>query len=282
MSRRGFLAVVILLALVGLFFYDRRSGRELQEREIEEKKVFHLDAGEVETVFLNRSGEQIRLHRSAGGWGLQEPVIAPADATAADDLVASLVRSTIEKRLGIIEDLSGFGLAEGAIEIVVTGGQEEAESRERLRIGGEHPFSGDYYSLIGDDPEVVLVSSEIGQARDVALFELRDRALITLQNWKMRTLEIQGPEETFSLVREKGRWNLAAPVRTPAEDGTVADLVSHLGRLEAIAFAADDPGDLGAYRSASISAPTRRTGTCMPAAGTAPRSWRWNRRSGPN
>ena len=248
-SRRGIIAFLLLTGL-GLFFYlyEVRGGRNRQTLEIEEKKVFHLEEEAVQEITLEKPGEEIRLRKTDEGWTLEAPVTAPADDSAVEVLLASLTRTTIQERLGPVDDLSEYGLDQPAVQVELSGSADEQNGlRQRLQVGDESPTTADFFALVGDDPEVVLVSSGVRQAQDIEVLKLRDRKLIDLKVWKVDRIALHRGEETLDFRKENGHWHLEEPFRTPADDGTLGDLISHFGRLEARGFPAEDPQDLSTY-----------------------------------
>jgi len=246
-SRRGVAAFLLMAGVVSYAVYDWRKKQAGERSEAEEKKLFHIEQEEVRSLRLRREAGEIRLVKTAEGWSIQAPITAPADDTAVNGLVSSLLRSTIEKRLGPVADLDSYSLAPPEVEVEISAGEGEGKKEESVRIGEKHPFSGEYYGQIGAETDLLLLSSGVARAGEVDLMGLREKGLIGLESWKVKQLEIQRRDATIRLIREDGKWFLESPVLTPAADGTVADIISHLGRLEAISFPAEEPEDLEIY-----------------------------------
>jgi len=246
-SRRGVAAFLLMAGVVSYAVYDWRNKQAEEKSEAEEKKVFHVEEEEVRSLRLHLEAGEITLVKTAEGWSIQAPITAPADDMAVDGLVSSLLRSTIQKRLGPVADLESYSLAPPDAWVEIAAGEGEGTREESVRIGERHPFSGEYYGQIGAATDLFLLSAGVARAVEVDLMGLREKGLIGLESWKVKQLEIQRRDATIRLIREDGKWFLESPVRTPAADGTVADLLSHLGRLKAIRFPAEEPEDLEIY-----------------------------------
>lgn len=246
-SRRGVAAFLLMAGVVSYAVYDWRKKQDDESHQAEEKKLFHVGEEEVRSLRLRREAGEITLLKTPEGWSIQAPITAPADDTAVEGLVSSLLRSTIEKRLGPVADLESYSLAPPEVEVEISAGEGEGKSEETVRIGEKHPFSGEYYGQIGAETDLLLLSSGVARAREVDLMALREKELIRLETWRVNQLEIQRKDATIRMIRKDGKWNLESPVHTPAADGTVADLISHLGRLKAIRFPAEEPENLEIY-----------------------------------
>ena len=69
----------------------------------------------------------------------------------------------------------------------------------------------------------------------------RDKSLIDVDAWNVRSLRIERGNETVVLSKAEDGWKLQSPVAAPADGPMITDLINEFDRLRATSFLVEDP-----------------------------------------
>ena len=220
-----------------IYFFEIKGEERKAKQKEESEKVFAFEPKQITGITLTRPGEKIRLVRNAGQWTLQEPLAAPPEADAVDRLLSALQGARITHDLGASKDLAPYHLQDPAFSLQLSGGAGKAFPA--LLVGDDSPTGGGSYARLGPAGPVLIVSG-LDAIRGATLFSLRDKTFFKFDPAKLSGLVLTRANDEISLEK-KDQWSLRSPVKAPAEDATISDLVFALERLTVTEFVDEKP-----------------------------------------
>ena len=258
-----------ILAVVGGFWlWDKGRLQRGKDAREEARQVFTLTTDDVEKVEIDRLGEDrivvVRGSDAAGekAWRVTEPVQAAADESVVESMVATLlgakketVGDTGEARIisATPGEIAEFGLE--PIETSVT--LASATTTESLQLGLLSATESEAYARKPGEDRVFLVPKAVHSAGNRTLFDLRDKALVKLTNYKIDRIRIADPTREVEVRKEiEDLWRIVStPVSYRAERGQISDFINGLNRAKVVSFVdepADDHGVYGLTDSATV------------------------------
>jgi hypothetical protein len=158
MRRSTWIALVIFLALVGLWWYLNQREAPTGEAEATptETVEYLFDATEglpTSIAIEARTGEQVAIERNeAGAWVLIQPIEAEANQGSAEAAASQLSTLRVLSRPEVAPVDAGLVEPSYVMTINLTGGTEKV-----VRIGDLTPTSSGYYTNIDGSDEVLIV-----------------------------------------------------------------------------------------------------------------------------
>ncbi len=181
-------------------------------------------------------------------------------ATSAADLT---ILQTIARR-DLKGDLSAEKLGLAPPMAVIT--YDTAQGQHRLELG-RIAAGGSAYIRKASDGDVYVVEERLHRrVFEASPREWRIRNLLSSVTTDASRLTIERSEagRTVSLVRLSGKWRLALPIETDADEAAVSKLISSLGSMQIESFVEDQPKDYAVFGLlapwATITIETDRTG----------------------
>ena len=207
-----------------------------------------LDPQAVQSVAWVTSGARARAARDGEAWRIVEPVIAPADPAALQQVTGALAALRHGGRVEDPVEAAVYGLGPDATTIVFV-----ADGVERsLSLGSQNPLGSAVYARLPERPdEVLLVPVQQASVVDRDLDGLRDRRVVALEPDAVTALRIEssGPGGGFeaALSRSEAGWRIDEPAPLAADGAAIDRLLSDLSLLRAERFVdAPGPRELGA------------------------------------
>lgn len=233
-------AVLLLFALgAWAYFQEYRGGADRRAAEQQRERPVSFLRTEVAAIVLENGKGRFRLQRQQEAWRLLEPLEAVADKEAVEAILSALEYARIERRIGAGEDLQPYGLDQPRATLTLELAGDKVP--QVLRVG-EHAPIGEYcFALLPGDGGVALVSATLEDLAKKDLLALRDKSLLDVDAWNVRSLRLERGAETVVLAKVDDGWKLQSPVEAPADGPTVTDLLNELDRLQAIAFLREEP-----------------------------------------
>ena len=114
-------------------------------------------------------------------------------------------------------------------------------------IGRKTPPGSDLYARLDDQSRVVLIPSYVDTTFNRSTFDLRDKAVLTVNRDEIGSLAVTTPASSMRLEKVAGEWKLAQPVAARADFSAVEGLVSRLTTLQMKSVAAPEAADLAQY-----------------------------------
>jgi hypothetical protein len=239
-------AIAVLLA-AGLGYWYYRDSKQPDSSEKPKEKVFTFDKAKVKEVSLApKQGEAVRAVKEGGAWKLAAPFLAPADPGEVEGLVSSL--STLEIQEVVTASpgpLADFGLDTPSLSVGVS--VEGAAEGPKLLIGSKTPDGTGIYAKTSSQPRIFTIPAYLEGTFNKKPFDLRDRDLLHVKRDDVKSLEVAGGKEAYTLARgDRDEWSLTKPLETQAGRWAVDGLIGTLENLRMESVAADDaaPADL--------------------------------------
>lgn len=247
--RPGPVAAILLLLALGAwaYFQEYRGGADRRIAEQQRERPISFLRSEVASIVIENGEGKFRLQRQDEAWRLVEPLEAVADKEAVEAILSALEYARIERRIGSEKELQPYGLDPPRATLTLEFASDKAP--QILRVG-EHAPIGEYcFALLPGDGGVALVSATLEDLAKRDLLALRDKSLVDVDVWNVRSLRIERGAETVVLTKVDDGWKLQSPVEAPADGPTVTDLLNEFDRLQAGAFLSEEPtaDDLAGY-----------------------------------
>jgi len=122
------------------------------------------------------------------------------DRAALQRLVASIQRVIDDNP----SDVSTYNLSQPRLEVTFKAGGKD----HKLLIGRKTPPGSDLYAKIDDQPRVVLIPSFVESTFNRSTFDLRDKAVLTVNRDEIGSLSVTTPSSTLRLEKVAGEWKL--------------------------------------------------------------------------
>jgi hypothetical protein len=237
-----FLVAAALAAFV--YFYEIRGEEGRREAEEAEKRLFSgFEAADVTAIALTSSdGVEVRAERQDGRWQIVAPLAFPADGAAFDAMAAALEQTASDTTLEDPQEPAVYGLDAEEREVRFRAGDAE----HALRLGNNTPVGSATYVAVVGEPSIHTVPTYRTSAYARAFDDLREKRLLTFDREGVNRIEASWPGGRVELARGDDGWALLAPVIGPADEETVANLLSDLSYLRADGFVDEPPEDASA------------------------------------
>jgi hypothetical protein len=223
----GFLVAVLVALGAYWFFVERKmpTGADAEKKD----KAFAVEADKVEEFTVKpESGEQTTVRKVGTDWQIVQPA-AKADAAEVSSITSSLASLEIQR---VIDekpaDVSAYSLTPPRIEVAF----KAAGKDHKVVLGRKTPAGSDLYARIDDQPRVVLVPSYVEATFNRKTFDLRDKAVLTVNRDEIGSLTVTTPTTSMRLEKAGGEWKLAQPIAARADFSAVEALVSRLTTLQ--------------------------------------------------
>jgi hypothetical protein len=241
------LVLAVLLLALGGYVYFFELGKEDKGKS---ERLLDFKPDEAAGIDLAYPNRALQLQKdSSGKWKLVQPARADADDSTVRSLLGAVAASDIKRPLEknpSAQDLKSFGLDPPAVKVSIT--LKNGLTLALLSIGAKTPLGDSAYVRRGNDAGVYLTDGSILLALEKEPNQLRDRTVLVFPRDQVTTLAIETPKQALTLAqREKEKWTLEAPVKSPARADAVNEYLSALARLKAKTFADDQPADLKKY-----------------------------------
>lgn len=244
-GRSTLLWLAVALGL-GAYIYFVEMKREPSDTEPPKDRVFAgLEAGTISTMTLRASnGNETTVERDGAGWRITAPITARADGAEVSSVASNLTSLDISRVVDDAPaDLATFGLAEPRLSVAFT----TENATQTLLLGDRTATGGDLYASIEGQSRVFLIPSWLESSLDRTTFQLRDKAIASLDRAAVDTISIIGTPGTIELRRNGDRWRMQQPIAVRADAGAVDTLLSRLTSGEMQAIVAEDPATLDVY-----------------------------------
>ncbi len=237
-----FLVAAVLASFV--YFYEIEGEDErLEADEAQKRVVVGVEPDDVESIALTTTdGIAVGTRRSDGGWQVVEPLEYPADPFVLDAMAAAIAQMGGGTPLEDPQALEVYGLDVLEREVRFRAGGDE----RALRIGNPTPLEAKSYVTLVDSDTVFTVPSTSVGAFAKSFDDIREKKLLDFDREAVEHIAVNWPDGGVLLQRSDSgepRWHMVQPVAGPADDETVAKLLSTLAFLRADGFVDDPPSD---------------------------------------
>jgi hypothetical protein len=261
MNFRTTVILIVLLVIAGVWlFIDRTSTKPLTpspENGVQAdtgKKILDISETTVTKVEITpASGTKIVLTKKDSKWRLTEPVDAPADQFAVDDLVRSL---TDMRSKGAVDTATA-----GAAKYTVT--LEAAGKTSKFALSDKSLVGDTVYVTLDGASQSQVASADAFDKLDKPVDDLRDKQLVSTPSTEIKQVRVEGQGTKFALAKTAKGWEITEPQKMPAEETAASDILYAITGLRAVGFAGNDVASLTGLDKpvATISFSTAAPGT---------------------
>jgi Domain of unknown function (DUF4340) len=236
--------VVVLIAL-GAYLYFVESKRPAGGDADKKEKAFTVGADKVEELTIkSESGDRTTVRKTGPDWQIVQPAAGKPDSAEVSGITSNLASLEVQR---VIDenpaDLAEYSLAQPRVELTF-----KADGKEhKLLIGRKTPPGSDLYARIDDQKRVVLIPSFVDTTFNRTTFDLRDKAVLTVNRDEIGSLGVTTPSSAMRFDKTAGEWKMVQPVPARADFSAVEGLVSRLATLQMKSIAAAQATDLVPY-----------------------------------
>lgn len=248
MNFKTTLVLLVLLVLAGAaVLFTRGGGEEPADSADAEagRRLFELDQSDViEVAVIPSAGDRFVLEKSGGQWRLTEPVSAPAEPFEVDSLVSALVNLRSRGSVGSDASSAATGLDDPTYRIELTGA---GGSKHTLAVGQKSAVGDILYVSAGDEQQAEVVDASLYEQLEKSASDYRRKQLVAVPSHEVKQLTVARPDGKLVLEKHGEQWQIVEPVKMPAEQSEVDDVIFTATGLRAEEFVSEDPSQAGGY-----------------------------------
>lgn len=229
--------LLVLLAAVGIYFgVEHFAGTRNAETAVTNtNKLVAANTDDISKVSITRSdGGKIVLAKTGAEWRLSEPLDAPADKFAVEDLLRQI--TSLQSRGELPADRkSSVGLDKPRATVEVTAGGKTT----KLQFGDQNKVGDSLYVLVDDQSTPRIVGTAIYDQLDKQPDTYRSKKLTDLassQTDEVKQLAITTAGKTIRLEKQGTSWQIVDPKKMPADSSGVGSILFAIADLNASEF----------------------------------------------
>ncbi len=199
-----------------LFLIASLQADDLKKKKLEDFRDKRLldfeDDKAVQRVVITRAADTLEVARSKDAWAIKQPFPAPAEKFDVESLITSVRTAEADAFADdAATDLAKYALDKPALKVELT----LNNGRQVLLFGGTAP-NNRVYAVREGEREVVMVASTTFDTLNKKPADLRERKLITLEQEKIRSIELKTSSGTLRLQKVSGdKWQYADGPNAP-------------------------------------------------------------------
>jgi hypothetical protein len=234
MNFKTTILLLVLLAAVGAYFaIEHFKGQTAQPPTQTTGKLLDIDSNNVKQVVITQpDGKKIALEKSGLQWRLTDPVNAPADSFAVDELLRQVTSLAPRGQLPADQKASvGLDHPNYVIQLTMIDGKGHTVS-----VGDKSQISDAMYVMVDDRSAPDIVSSsaydQFGKEADT----YRSKKLLDVNSDQIQQIAITQNGKTLKLEKQGTSWVITQPTEMPADSNEVSNLLFSLTDLNANEF----------------------------------------------
>jgi len=245
--KRNTLILLLLAAVIGagVYFLEIKPGKPRDEKPDESKPAFAFKREDISSISIVRGGQTVTVEDKDGKWAITQPLTAQANQSAVDSLLSSLTSARIERNFSpSADEMKSFGLEEPAVTLEI---KLKSGETQTLKLGAKD-FSGlSAYAQFGDSKDVALVPAAVLTNSDKSLGDLRDKAILGISQFDIKSISITNEHGPLSLTKEGGEWVLKKPFEAGVDSTNINAFLNEITSAQADEFASETADDLPKY-----------------------------------
>jgi hypothetical protein len=242
------LALLVVLGGLGAYIYFVAS--KADDSASKQEKLFpSLVSDDIEQLTVkSESGDVTTLEKKDGKWTITAPLSTRGSDIEASGITSGLAGLEIAR---VVDehpsDVKEYGL--DAPDVEVTFKSKSGQPSGKLLIGKKTATGGNLYARKDGDPRVVLIAEYNSGTFNKSTFDLRDKAIMTVDRTKVDGFDVALDKSTFELAKKDTDWSVVKPIvaraDTSAADGLVSSVES--AQMKSVVSTAPTPDDLKKY-----------------------------------
>jgi hypothetical protein len=233
MNRSLLLMLGALIVLV-LIYMGIKSSRDATYHP---EAFVKVDTLKADAVRIHTKDDDILLQKQAGEWQLTEPVRYPADSRLVLELLSKLTGMELETAEPLSQDPDRdtvFQVGDQGTRLMVMAG---TDTMANVIVGKISSDSRHTYARKAGDKNVYLVKGMYTSQLTRRTRDWRDKVILDIAKDSIRQIDLQWPEQIFSLVKEDSIWTLEEGGRSlPADKQKVEHLASSFFKFRTLEF----------------------------------------------
>ncbi len=244
--------LVLLCALIlggAAYYFEQRQERKSKAPEDASKPAFSIKASDVVSLTLSHPTKPdqpaIRIEKRSGAWRIVQPVETEADEPTAQGIVDQLAEARASETFpGEADRRKAYGLdpPQSSVEFQLQNG-----AKHTLLIGDKDFTGSSVYSIVDGAQTVSLLPESLATSAGKSLDDLRDRAVLHLDNGQVASFVLKNPGGELDIVRDKDDWKFSKPASALADKDSVDSLLSALATAKMASIASEKTGNLSQY-----------------------------------
>jgi hypothetical protein len=242
MRFKGTLVLFVICLGVGAFvyFYEIKGGEQRAKAKEAENVVWKFPVEDVQQLDLTTAGQRITGVRAGERqWQITAPRTLDADADEWNRLASSAADISRED---VVEEnaasLAPFGLDPPQTALAIK--TKDGKVRE-IRFGSNEPAGNSTYAALQGTNRVFTVSSSVAANFNKKLDDLRNRAILSFEQFETQSLALQSAKGKIELAKEGDRWWFQGKDRFPADSSGVNGVLGDLANGRVKEFLDDSP-----------------------------------------
>jgi hypothetical protein len=209
--------------------------------DLRDKRIVKIDPATVTAADVTANGKTIALTKAAGEWTMHAPIVARADASAAESLVGhveSAEMKSVASASPSPEDLKKFGLDKPRATVHVQGGG----TTTTFLVGGKAD-DGTAYIRVEGKPDVYTIDGANAEDFLKGPEDYRKHELFDFRAFNATRVEITREGKTLTLERVRAEkagtadtWKRLTPTAGDAEREKVESFLASLADIRAVSF----------------------------------------------
>lgn len=251
MIRKSTLLVLLCAVVLGaaVYYFQGKRDREQKTPEDTSKSAFSIQATDVASFTLAHPARPdepaIRFEKRNGAWWIAQPVDTEADQSAALGIVDLLAEARVsETEPGTADRRKAYGLdpPQASVELQLQNG-----AKHTLLVGDKDFTGTSVYTIVDGAQNVSLLPESIGTSIGKSLDDLRDRAVLHVDNGQVASFVLRNPSGELAVAREKDEWRFSKPGGALADKDLVDSLLSAIATAKMAGIASEKPENLSKY-----------------------------------
>jgi hypothetical protein len=228
---RSTIALLVVLGGLGAYVYFVASKPE--DTSSKQERLFPaLAADSIEQLTVrSESGDTTTLKKADNKWTMTAPF-----STRASDMDASSITSGLSglEVTRVVDDnpadVKEYGLDSPIVEVTFT--SKAGSPSGKLLIGKKTATGGSVYARKDGDKRVVLIGEFNQTTFNKSAFDLRDKAIVTMDRSKVDGIDVALASGAFELAKKDSTWSMVKPIVARADASAADGLVTSVESLQ--------------------------------------------------
>ena len=246
------LALIAVLAGLGSYIYFVTWKQDADSSASKAEKVFAGAGADkvTELTVRSESGDITTVKKDADTWQIVSPFTArasDADITAVTGAIAQLeVGKIIEENVENPADLKQYGLDTPKLQVEFTSSDGKSG---KILVGEKTATGSNLYAKRNDEKRVFLIPQYQEASLNKSSFDLRDKAIMSLQHDKVDGVEVVADGKTMVFSKSGSAWSFVKPLVARADFSAVEGVLGRVETAQMKSVVTNDPtpADLKKY-----------------------------------
>jgi hypothetical protein len=235
------LALIVVLVGLGAYIYFVTWKQDAASSTPKQDKVFAgLAADKVNGLTVkSASGDATSIKKDGDAWQITAPIQSKGSETDISGVTSALTQLEVGK---IIDEnpssLKEYGLDKPRIEVDFTSSDGKSN---KLLVGEKNATGSNLYAMRDGDKRVFLIPQYQETSLNKTTFDLRDKAVMSIQHDKIDGVEVNVDGKTLQFAKSGSEWKYVKPIAARADFSAVEGLLGRVETAQMKSVASDNP-----------------------------------------